>query len=517
MSIAEGEPVAAGEPVAEGRPRRSRGRWVAVGVVTAVVVSAGAGFAAGTVLGGGGTQPEDVLPDSVVAYLDPSAEQKVNLVRLLGQFPDVERDYGAEPDLRQVAVDFLTEGTALESSDAARWVGDRVGIGLSWDDESESLTPLAAIATTDADAAVSDLGEILEPDQIAVTDGYVVVAGDPFSDLRDRPAFDFPTLGEPQTAAEVVAAGQASPLADAPQFTAVFDRLDSGVLTLYFDGERFASALDDFATALGVPTSELGASTEDFDVLGQSGAVLRAEPNALELLGWSNAVPPGGTDPATLMESLPDSTLFAAEATGGGDQAREQWDQTLEEAAGSGLTADDFEGMIADLEAQFDLRLPDDLETLLGDDVVIAVDGEGLLTGVPGVGLRSVTDPAAGADLADRLEAVLAPLTGGFGITASGTDDGLVLASSESFADQLTAGEGNLAADPNFQSALPDVGQATALIWVDFAAISGFAQLAAPESADVLSPLQALGVAVTPEGDGTQVRVRLVFEDVDPE
>jgi hypothetical protein len=107
-------------------------------------------------------------------------------------------------------------------------------------------------------------------------------------------------------------------------------------------------------------------------------------------------------------------------------------------------------------------------------------------------------------------------LTGGFGITASGTDDGLVVASSEDFADQLIAGDGALASDPTFQSALPDVGRATSLVWVDFSAISGFAQLAAPESADVISPLRALGVAVTPEGDGTQVRMRLVFEDVDP-
>ena len=61
-----------------------------------VVAAAGAGFAVGSVVGGGGTQPEDVLPDTVVAYadidLDPAAEQKINVIRLLGQFKGVERD-----------------------------------------------------------------------------------------------------------------------------------------------------------------------------------------------------------------------------------------------------------------------------------------------------------------------------------------------------------------------------------------------------------------------------------------
>ena len=59
-----------------------------VGAGAAVVVAAGAGWAVGTYLGGGGTQPEDVMPDTLVAFadvdLDPSAEQKLNLVRLLG-------------------------------------------------------------------------------------------------------------------------------------------------------------------------------------------------------------------------------------------------------------------------------------------------------------------------------------------------------------------------------------------------------------------------------------------------
>ena len=105
------------------------------------------------------------------------------------------------------------------------------------------------------------------------------------------------------------------------------------------------------------------------------------------------------------------------------------WAEAIESAEGSQLDVGDLERGLAELEAQYGITLPDDLETLMGDDVVLAVDGEGLLTGVPGIGVRSVTDPAAGDDLASRIETTLASLTGGFGITARGTDDGMVVAS----------------------------------------------------------------------------------------
>ena len=173
----------------------------------AVVAAAGAGFAVGAVVGGGGTQPEDVLPDTVLAYvdidLDPAAEQKVNFVRLLGRFPDVEEEYGPEPDIRAVVVDWLAEGTELEDADIDQWIGDRVGVGISWDADADALTPVAAIQVSDADEAVADLQLVLDDDQIATTDDYVVVTGDLFSGLDelDQNGLVGPDVPDSQTAA----------------------------------------------------------------------------------------------------------------------------------------------------------------------------------------------------------------------------------------------------------------------------------------------------------------------------
>lgn len=499
----------------------NRGRIaVAVAAGVAVAASAGAGFAAGAIVGGGGTQPEDVLPDTVVAYvdvdLDPAAQQKVNLVRLLGRFPDVEQEYGREPDIRAVAVDWLVNGTDLEDADVSAWIGDRVGLGLSWDVEAQALTPVGALQVTDQDEAVADLGRVLDPEQIAVSDGYVVVTGDLLNEFAALDELDGLVGSEvpgAQTAAEVVAAGEAAPLSKSAAFADVFDHLDDGLLTTYIDGEGIAAAGEQIADSLGLAVPSVTDPLADAAESGQAGAVLRAEPNALELLAWNSGDPTNGAAPAALMSTLPESTLFAIEFTGGSDLLANRWAQALESAEQGERTPGDIERQLAELEAQYGIELPDDLQTLVGEDAVLAVDGEGLLTSVPGVGLRSVTDPAAGVVVAAQIETTLASLTGGFGITARGTDDGMVVATTDDYATQLEAGEGALGADPTYQEALPDAADATYLVWVDFAAVSGFVTLAAPEAAGVIEPLEAFGATVSPDDGGSLVRARLVFSD----
>jgi hypothetical protein len=145
--------------------------------------------------------------------------------------------------------------------------------------------------------------------------------------------------------------------------------------------------------------------------------------------------------------------------------------------------------------------------------MVAAVDGGGLLTGVPGIGLRSVTDPASADDLARRLQRVLDPLTGGFGFTAQAVADGMVVATSQQFADRLEAGDGELGSDPTYREALPDSGEAASLVWVDLATIRSFAQLAAPDASSVIEPLAGFGGTVTPDDGGSRIRFRLVFSD----
>jgi hypothetical protein len=522
----QGETEPGGQPETSrqetSRPGGGVRRAVAlVAAAVAVVGAAGAGFATGSMVGGGGTQPEDVLPATAVAFadldLDPPAGQKLNIARLLGRLPEVKDEYGPEPDLRELVVRTALGGTPLVDADLEQWMGDRLGVALVPDDTpdgvSGGVTAVLALQVSDADGAVDDLVRLLGPDRVAVSGDYVVVTG-VGGVTEDLAALSSQEAGRSTapTARDVVAAAEGEALGDSETFTDAFSHLEDGFATLYVDGD----ALADLGRTPGSgPGAEgaLGAAA----VGGRSAAVLRAEPNAVELTGWSTTPLPGDGRTATLATGLPEQTVIALEGTGGAELVAERWQQLVGSVpARTGGT--ELDRRLAQVEAQLGIALPEDLQTIAGLDAVVAVDGSSMLTGVPGAGVRSVTDAAAATDLAGRLQQSLAELTGGLGIVAASTDDGLVVATSADYAQVLSAGDGGLGGSARFVEALPDAADARYLAWVDLAALSGPLLLAAPESAATLAPLDSLGVTVGPAmsgDDGTAVRARLVFAEDD--
>jgi hypothetical protein len=167
---------------------------------------------------------------------------------------------------------------------------------------------------------------------------------------------------------------------------------------------------------------------------------------------------------------------------------------------------------IQKIEAKYNVTLPEDIATLLGEDAVISIDGDNLVAS-PGVGFRSITDPAAAADLAGRIQKLLNEVTGGFGASVKATDDGLVIASTPEYADVLAEGSGGLLDDPRAEEALVDVDSASYVVWVDMDSASAIARLADDETADAIEPLAALGVTVVPDGDGWSLHARLTFDE----
>ena len=110
------ETLPAVEPEAKGRNTK---RLVIGGIAAVVVLAlAGGAFAVVKKLDGGGPQPHDVLPASVIAYarvdLDPSASQKIALLKLSRKFPDAANEIGIKSptqDVRKLLVeDILEEG-----------------------------------------------------------------------------------------------------------------------------------------------------------------------------------------------------------------------------------------------------------------------------------------------------------------------------------------------------------------------------------------------------------------------
>jgi len=529
-----GEVLSFGDPAhapSEGAsaPGSGSGRrlWpFAVGGVAALAVG-GAGVALGLMVGGGGVQPEDVMPAGAVMYadidFDPGADQKLNMMRMLNEFPDVREELGGRDDIRAWMLEEVFASSEFEAAD--QWVGDRAGMGLVWDGPGSGPTFVVAVEVTDQSAAEQTLLEEFEAEEVAFDQGYAIVAIS-FSD--EEMGFG---VAEGQTAAEVVASAQSASLAADADFVAAMDPLGSGLASGYVDGAGFTDMVEDQLSGLMMGMYQSQIMGQELD--GVTAVVLKAEPDAFALDGYSTQS--GLTNAATptqLMRGLPDSTIFALAFTGGGETGAMGWQNFLDQMEQlSEMTAAEFESMdqiavtdqtaapdsfvereIQKFENEYNVQLPEDLITLLGDDAVIAVDGDDLVTS-PGLGYRVVSDPAAAADLAARLQPVLDEVTGGFGASVRATDDGLVIASTPEYADVLVGEPGGLLDDPRAQAALVDVESASSVVWVDLDEASSLARLLTAEAADVLEPMSALGMTVVPDGEGWSLHARLTFDE----
>jgi hypothetical protein len=159
-------------------PARRRGRRALVAVVAGVAVLVGGGVALALfMMRGSPERLASVVPSQadvfVTVYLDPSAGQKVNLLGLARQFPDL----GKGGDLGARADDLLDEGLAdagLTHDDIRPWLGSEIGLSVEVGDDG---TPHAAflIATTDPKASQAALEKLADGDiQVRDYDGVQV-------------------------------------------------------------------------------------------------------------------------------------------------------------------------------------------------------------------------------------------------------------------------------------------------------------------------------------------------------
>lgn len=489
-----GERLEHGDAARRSGSRRGRRGLAAAGAAMAVTAVGVAAAAAAAFLSGGGTQPEELIPAGAVFYadldLDPPAGQKANIARFLRRFDDLDSRLGAEEGWRPALLEQLLDSPE-EAAAVDDWLGDRVGVAVLRLDAallaSGGLPVVLAVQATDTDAASAHIREHLAgpEDTVLVVDDYVLVA---------PPAVDLA-----QAAAD---AAEAS-LADSQPFRDAMDPLGDGVAQLYLDTE----ALGDFASLLAAAGG--GGAPGTRQVSGQAGFVVRVEPDAVELIGRS----PGDfmwQGPTTLAARLPVSTAAMLAWSGMGDVATEQWQHVVDSAAGS-LGGGSVRSAVRALERSSGLRLPEDLATLLGDDLVVALDGVEVRR-EPRFGVRAVADPAQSARLVHLLRPQLAEATGGYGLELVATADGWVLASGPVYSRELAADAAGFLDQAKVAQSLPDAAGAVAVGYVDLDAALQLADWAAPGTRQALEPLAAVGGTVHQEGDEAIVRVRLTLD-----
>jgi len=160
------------------------------------------------------------------------------------------------------------------------------------------------------------------------------------------------------------------------------------------------------------------------------------------------------------------------------------------------------------LRSEFGVDLPADLATLLGSNLLAALD-EGAGSGSVQGGVRVTTDVTAAQAVVDRLAAAARSQGADVPVVRRVAGSDLVLASTTAEAARL-AQDGDLGSDADFRDALPDRADAQVALWADPAAIatSLFGSAAADEN---LQHVKGVGVTMTSDAAGTgSFRFRLV-------
>lgn len=492
----------AGEtPSPAARKRRTR-NLVVTGVTAGVLVLGGAGAYAFATLSGGGAQPHDVLPGSALAYgrvdLDPSAGQKIEILRLLKKFPDLQDKIGDEnADLRELFIEnALGEDCDVDfEADVEPWLGQRVGVALL----DETFEPVAAIQVDDEDKARTGIAQLIEcsgeeESAIAFLDGYAIV-------------------GKKQTTVDgAVEAASKESLGEKAEFTDAFDG-DEGVASGWVDygavmsHPDFIKSLEEAGGLPGQPEFKLPEAVTE---LGAASVVLRAEASAIEVSGtFEGAAALSGessVDPA----QIPDSTVLAIGSTTS-DEYRDLYGSILDDSMGA---AGIDKQAAAEFEATFGVSL-EEVMNLFMSDPLLTVGERGLaelgaFTGPESVGkldvaFRAHGDQAELRDVTERIAEVVAML-GGVTLDVEDVEGGVALATSKS---ALEVGAG-LADSESFRSVVP-FDSPTSLTYLDFDKLQPvIEQLSEGEEEVVknLEPLRAFGVSAS----GDDFSMRLSFD-----
>ncbi|MBD8869234.1 DUF3352 domain-containing protein [Nocardioides donggukensis] len=528
----DGTPIAAETE----RPRRARkGLLVGGGVALAVLVGGGAW--ALSAFFSQGAQPAEALPAGTLGYvaidLDPTGQQKLEAVEMLGKFPAFEDKIGldTDDDVKQKLFEAMQrDGICPDlnyGSDVEPWLGNRAGIAAV-DLGEDEVIPVAVVQVKDGDGAVAGIEKLVECSAEGEAQGEESAGGDEIGGYAV--SGDWVVLAETEALAQgVVDATAEANLADDEEYQRwMASAGDPGVMSMYAApaaGQAvldFSTGFDDLSSSGGEPDPQTREMLEKFP--GAAG-VVRFDDGALEMevvTGEleSDLAQAFGTDRGDdALATLPQSTAVAV-----GIGFADGWVGTLIDYLGPMIEEDagmSLDEALAEAERETGLALPEDLETLLGTSFSFALDGAfdpeqffaGGVEEFP-LGAKIAGDPEA-------MDAVLEKLRARFGadadLLASRVDgDHLLVGPSPAYLDRLAA-DGGLGDTVAFRSVVPNAEEAASIFYLNFDAGNWLVRLAEfdqnGETKENLAPLQAFGISSWIEDGEAHSLVRLTTED----
>lgn len=512
--------------------------------MAAAALVGGGAFAAASLLGSDDPTPADALPASTFAYAGVDLSKAGGAISLLKKFPGLADDadlgdLGDGTDLGQKLVTSMLDdagdvcdGLSWEK-DFAPWLGHQAAVAGV--DVSGDPVPVAVVASTDDDKAKDELTKLKDcsSGKLAgeVTDGWVVVS-------KDQASLD-----------KVVDATDSAKLSDDDTYSDWMDKVgDPGALTAYAApdaGEMASKALDEYSGLLG----ELSDGTLDDDygtdyygdsqgpdaLMGEAcpgledgkgaiaslksslesfqgaAATLRFEDDGVELEAASDLgkTSGAGDEAGDLVGGLPDDTAVALGISVDGD-----WFDQLISSIGS-MCGDGFDaGSIEDqLSQQTGLAIPDDINTLLGDGLTLAVGSDFDPDNVSGpedlpFGLKIKGDPDGIKSVIEKIRDSIGTSDEGF-LDSDSDGDMIAIGPSSTYRKSLLD-DGGLSSTAAFKDVVPDADKATAVLFIDFDAFDSVVEK--DGSADDVAnykPLKALGLSSTYDGTTVHSFLRL--------
>lgn len=491
-------------------PKPRRIGLIATAIAVPVVLIGGGAYAYQQ-LNGGGPQPDDVLPSTVIAYArldaDPSAAQKIKLFKLIKKTPDLAREIGIKDDKQDLRKN-IVEGVLSDcpnidyDKDIKPWIGDRIGVGIT---DARGEKGLVALQVTNEKKARKGIDLVagclgFTSPGVAFNKGYALI-------------------GNSQKDVDAALKGaDKKTLSAARAFTEDMQSLgDQGIASVWVNAEAFVKEYAD-----DIPDDATRKSLED----ARSAALtLRAGDDNIELTGIGHRNSNIGKLATADLGDLPAGSVFAASFTGGGKALEEQWpsfrsafaqgfNESLDRGPVPKVTDDDIDEGIKAIEDETGFKLPEDLQTLLGDNFTLVVGDTNLSTldSIEGpddvskldvaVAMRSTSGPAT--DLAHRIAAEVVKFTG-IRLSVVGTDDGAVLATNENFAKTFKSGR-HLGDKDEFKSVIDDKTSVGGGLFFDLATIvKAVRGMDLPpedkQHFDQLKDLKGLGFSAMKDGD----------------
>ena len=431
----------------------------------------------------------DIVPASASAYggvnLDPGISQQVEMVKFAMKFPGIKDNINLseQGDIKQQVWESVTKDKPCTDvnydADIKPWLGDQIA-GAVLDSTKNSIVVVQASDEAKARTGMEKLGKCWDWKTVglAYRDGFLVAA-------------------ESQTVADkAVADGKANPLSKRAEYTEDFGKVGTqGVASFWAtkegleklaESDAATKAEGDTGLPSAIPSAGSLAGAQDFRSM--AGTLRFADGNPeMRVASKSNTAMKTSTT-HTGLDKLPSDTTVAIGMSDGSQAVDDNWELAKKALEESGMT-------VADLERQANVKLPDDLKTLLGEDLRISVGkiptSMASPTDLP-IAISSKTDKVKLQELLDRTQVSAA------GITVTEGQDGVqVAAMNTSWAQLVASGKENLLGEQDvFKTAYPTAEQAQFGLYVNIDAFKSqlTSGMSAADKANI-EPLQAVGIS----------------------